>query len=293
MNSQKFANILKLLRLNTPTGDISVIKFIYLTFFPACWGFQLTSSKEYYFLILFFIGSLSTRGMGCIINDYFDRDFDNKVTRTKDRPLANRSIDLKLASLLFIICTFVSLLILLSLNITCIYIGIVCAGMMTIYPLFKRFSNFPQIFLGFTFNLGALIGYAAITNCIDIVVILLYLGCCMWTVGFDTIYGFMDIEDDQKIKIKSFSIFIQNKKYRLIIGLTYLAFITLFVTANLINRVVANVPILLIGVSIAFLILIWQILTLDITNPNNCLKRFNANNLVGLTLMITMFLSNN
>ena len=190
MKSQNFINIVKLLRLNTPTGDISIIKIIYLTFFPACFGFLLTSSKEYYLLILFFIGSLTTRGMGCIVNDYFDRDFDNKVVRTKDRPLASRDASLKLAGLLFSICSLISLIILLSLHTTCVYIGFVCAGMMVIYPLLKRFSNFPQVFLGFTFNLGALIGYAADANHINVTSVILYLGCCLWTIGFDTIYGF-------------------------------------------------------------------------------------------------------
>lgn len=291
MKSQDFINIYQLLRLNAPTGNLHIIKIIYLTFFPACYGLFLSGSKNYYYLLLFFIGSITTRGMGCIINDYFDRNLDIYVARTKNRPLASGSVSLRFALIVFLVCSVLSLLILLTLTTTAIYLGLISSGMILFYPLFKRFTYFPQVFLGFTFNMGALIGYASIANNISYSALILYTACVCWTVGFDTIYGFMDIVDDKKIKIKSLSILLENNNYQLWIGFLYIIFIILFNVAILSEGNYLYFWPILVSSFIALIILLWQILTLDINQPKNCLQRFNSNNLVGVILMMGFFCS--
>jgi len=276
----KFSLYLNLMRAGSPTGYL-------LVFYPACYGLMLASptiSDLTKLLPFFFIGSFITRSAGCIINDIFDRDFDLHVIRTKNRPLANGEVSLKGAVILLLLLLVCSLVILLMLNQAAIYLGCLAFIMILLYPLMKRFTNLPQLFLGLTFNFGSLISYAAVTGYISIEAIIMYLACCSWTVGYDTIYGFMDYEDDKKIGIKSLSLLLEQRNYKLYFLVFYLGFVGLFILAT----ILANHYVNYLLISFAAILLLWQILTLKIANPQNCLIRFKNNNYVGLIFFLTI-----
>lgn len=280
----KFLPLIRLCRLNAPTGYL-------LSFFPAGYGLLLSNpaiTQIKILIPLLFIGSIIARSAGCIINDILDRDFDTKVARTKNRPLANHTVTTKDALILLFTLLLSALFILLTLTKTAIYTGFIAFVMIVIYPLMKRITNLPQIFLGLTFNIGSLIGYASASDSLSFQAFIMYTACCFWTIGYDTIYGFMDINDDKKIGVKSMAILLEKRNYKLWLYVFYLLFIILFMLASC---VITNMRfILFIGVLLALLILIWQVKTLDITNQENCLIRFKVNNYVGAILLLTIYL---
>lgn len=283
----KFYEILKLMRLHAPAPYLMV-------FYPACYGLLLasTSIEDLMYLPIFFIGSITTRGAGCVINDMFDQDFDRLVERTKSRPLARGSLNITSAIILLFFLSIISCFILFSLTKTAIYCGFIACVMIVIYPLTKRFTFFPQVFLGFTFNIGALIGYSTIKDDISFSAIIMYLACCSWTIAYDTIYGFMDLKDDKKIGIKSMAIFLERRNYKVWLYFFYLTFIGLFLLASFNIQNKPFFSILSISLIIAIYMLIWQVRTLDINLPNNCLKRFKNNNYVGLILAFGLLAAN-
>lgn len=274
----KFLLTLKLMRADKPVAYL-------LVFFPALFGLLLANpskSELMHLLPLFILGSITTRSLGCIINDIFDRKFDKHVTRTKNRPLASRALSVSYAIMIACILCLISLFVLLSLNATSIILGFFAVIMIVIYPVMKRITYFPQIFLGFTFKLGVLIGYAAVKNKIELPAIIMYLACASWMAGYDTIYGFADIKDDKKIGVKSLSIYLENKSYKFWLYICYIGFILLFILATKI----ANYNIDYLAVFSALISLILQIATLDIYNPANCMIRFKANNYTALLLSL-------
>lgn len=277
----KLSIIYHMMRLGAPTGYL-------LSFFPATFGLLLAYEKpeNLMYIPVFFIGSILTRSAGCIINDLLDQNLDKKVTRTKDRPLASGAISSKEAILILAILLLCSLGILLSLSDTAIYVGIIAFFMISLYPLMKRITYFPQVFLGLTFNLGCLIGYAAIKNNISINAMTVYFACGFWTVGYDTIYAFMDLKDDKKVGIKSTALLFENMNYKAIILALYFTFIFLFAFAT---WDMVNLP-LFIAITICALYAIWLVYTLDIKQNSNCLKRFKANNYIGFILFLGLLL---
>ncbi len=277
----KFYNYLDLIRINKPTGLI-------LVFSPVVFGVLLASSttKDLYILFLLAIASFFARAAGCIINDLFDQNIDKKVKRTKDRPLAAGKVTENEAKIILILCLSVCLYILLQLSVTSIMLGIISCCMMSIYPLMKRIIFFPQLFLGLTFNLGVLIGYTSITDDVNFEAFLLYIGCCFWTVGYDTIYAFMDISDDKKIRVGSLAIVLEDKNYLAWLVFFYSIFMLIFVTSEFRNM--SNI--FYATCVLSYIILLWQAVTLDIKSDSNCLKRFNSNNYVGIILSLGLIL---
>jgi 4-hydroxybenzoate polyprenyltransferase len=279
----KLSLLSSMMRLDAPTGYL-------LSFFPAMFGLLLAQPQpsDLIYIPIFFIGSVLTRGAGCIINDLIDQNLDKKVERTKNRPLASGAVSTKEAIAVLIVLLLCCLGILLSLTITAIYIGIIGFFMISLYPTMKRITYFPQAFLGITFNLGCLIGYAAITDDISIEAVTLYIACAFWTVAYDTIYAFMDIKDDKKIGIKSTAIFFEHMNYKAIITSFYLIFIFLFIFGAW-NQMGLF---LFISIITASLGIIWIMKTLNIDQTNNCLTRFKANNYVGFILFLGLLLEN-
>jgi len=276
-----FSTIIVLMRLNNTAPYL-------LVFFPAVFGVLLAYEKtsDLYYLLILFLGSVSARSAGCIINDFFDKDFDRQVERTKNRPLANNTISKSLALVILVLLLLVSFWLLLFLSLTAIILGIVAFCMMILYPLMKRFTYFPQAFLGLTWNLGCLVGYASIKDDISISSLLMYLACGFWTFGYDSIYAFMDIKDDKIAGIKSSAIFLEDKPYKLLILLVYAIFIALYIIANLLS----NNKFGALGVLVAIPILAWQIKSLNISNSKNCLIRFKSNQYVGFIMALSMLL---
>ena len=211
----------ELTRLKKPIGYM-------LLFWPCSWGlniaYDFSSDLNIYFfyLLLFFLGSVLMRSAGCIVNDVLDRKFDKKVFRTKNRPIASGKISVKLALLYSVILCLIAFLVLINFNFFTIIIALASMPLAFTYPLMKRFTYWPQLFLGITFNYGLLLGWTSINEEINFIPIIFYLGAIFWTLGYDTIYGFQDIKDDEIIGVKSTSIkFKQNPKIFLYICYFY------------------------------------------------------------------------
>ena len=191
-----------LTRLKKPIGYM-------LLFWPCAWGLTLAYDfsqnliNYFFYLILFFLGAVLMRSAGCIVNDILDKEFDSKVYRTKDRPIASGKVSIKLAIFYSMTLCLLALLVLLNFNSLTIIMALGSMPLAFTYPLMKRFTYWPQLFLGITFNYGLILGWTSITGKIDLVPILFYLGAIFWTLGYDTIYGYQDIKDDEIIGCKN------------------------------------------------------------------------------------------
>ncbi len=206
-------SLIRLTRLHQPTG-------IWLLFLPCLSGIFLAAKFSYFFtseiiwtIFLFFLGSVVMRSAGCVINDLFDQKFDGLVERTKNRPLVAKEISQKEALVILTILLLIGFQILCWFNPQTIVSGFVALVLVVCYPLMKRITYFPQVFLGVTFNYGVLMSSLAMLKIIRTETILLYLASIIWTVIYDTIYAFQDLEDDMRFGVKSTAIkFRKNPK---------------------------------------------------------------------------------
>ncbi len=275
----------QLLRLEQPVG-------FFLLMLPCFWG-VLAASNSYqhlwsniYLFLIFAIGSIVMRSAGCIINDFFDKDLDKHVSRTSQRPLASGAISSFEAFIIFSILNLIGLAILLSLNLLAIIIGLISFVLFIFYPLMKRITYWPQLFLGITFNIGCLIGYAAIENQLNFQIIILYLSGIFWTLGYDTIYAHQDREDDLNIGIKSTAILFGNNTKQWII-IFYSLMVLCLILFGLLHDQNIYYFILLIFVSAH---LFSQIKRLNIENKDKCLSIFKSNQYLGLMVALTLFI---
>ena len=207
-----FKIFIELTRLNKPIGFM-------LLFWPCSWGlayayfFTQDLNLFIFYLILFFVGSILMRSAGCIFNDIVDKDFDKKVARTKERPIASGKISIKLSLIYVIILCSLAFLILLQFNLFTIFLGLGSMILAFSYPYMKRFTYWPQLFLGLTFNWGIIMAWTSFANEISFEILILYVSAIFWTLGYDTIYGAQDMSDDEIIGVKSTSIkFKKNMK---------------------------------------------------------------------------------
>ena len=284
MNQLKL--FIDLTRLKKPIGYM-------LLFWPCAWGLTLAYNfsqdlkKYFFYLILFFLGSVLMRSAGCIVNDILDKEFDAKVSRTKNRPIASRKVTIKLAIIYSLSLCFLALLVLLNFNMITIFLALASMPLAFTYPLMKRFTYWPQLFLGITFNYGLLLGWTSITAQVDLVPIIFYLGAIFWTLGYDTIYGYQDIKDDEIIGLKSTSIkFRDNPKKFLFI--CYILSITFFLLAG--QYMNFDYKYLLLLIIPAIHLFFFQIKLLDFKNPKSCLKTFKSNNFFGLIIFFNILI---
>jgi 4-hydroxybenzoate polyprenyltransferase len=212
-----------LTRLNKPIGFM-------LLFWPCSWGlayayyYNQNLNIFLFYLLLFFLGSVLMRSAGCIVNDIVDKDFDKKVSRTKKRPIASKKISVLKSLIYSLALCLLAFLILIQFNFLTIILGVSSMFLAFAYPYMKRFTYWPQLFLGLTFNWGIIMAWTAINNSISHEIIILYLSAIFWTLGYDTIYGVQDMKDDEIIGVKSASIkFKKNIKF--FVGLSYLILI--------------------------------------------------------------------
>ena len=218
---EKIKILLRLGRYNYPTGA-------FLLLWPCFWGVFYQMNPEIdslKILILLIFGAFVMRGAGCCINDLFDKDIDKLVSRTKKRPLANKEISIKVAFFFICLQLLIGFFIVIQFNQKALIFSFLIIPLVLIYPLFKRVTYFPQIILGVIFNWGVIIGYLTQNSFINLGVISLYFGGFFYTVAYDTIYGFQDIEDDKRIGVKSLSIKIEEKSDKLIGLIFFLSFI--------------------------------------------------------------------
>ena len=279
----------ELTRLKKPIGFM-------LLFWPCAWGLTLaydfSSNLENYFfyLILFFLGSILMRSAGCIVNDILDKEFDAKVLRTKNRPIAAGKISIKLAIVYSIFLCFLALLVLLNFNQFTIILALCSMPLAFTYPLMKRLTYWPQLFLGITFNYGLILGWTAIYGEVNVIVIIFYLGAIFWTLGYDTIYGYQDIKDDEIIGLKSTSIKFKGNAKKFIV-LCYALLLILFIIGGYYMKF--NYIYYFLSIIALLHLYFYQIKFFDSKNPSSCLKAFRSNNFFGLILFLNILIAKN
>ena len=284
MNQVKL--FIELTRLTKPIGFM-------LLFWPCIWGLTLAYdfnsglNNYFFFSILFLSGSILMRSAGCIVNDIVDRKFDKKVERTKNRPIASGRVSVSLATIYAISLCFLAFLVLLNFNYFTIFMALISMPLAFTYPLMKRITYWPQLFLGITFNYGLVLGFIAIENQLSLVSIAFYIGAIFWTLGYDTIYGFQDIKDDEIIGVKSTSIKFKNdpKKFLFIsyiIFILSLAIVGIFMDFKSIYFLFMIFPI--------YHLLYYQINKLNTANPDDCFNRFKSNNFLGLLILLNILI---
>ena len=281
----KIFDFARLIRLNQPTG-------IWLLFIPCLLGialclkiYQLDFDYSIVKIIsYFFLGSILMRSAGCIINDLLDIKFDKKVLRTKNRPLASNKISKTQAIILLMILLSLGFLILIQFNFSTILSGIFALFLIFTYPLMKRFFNLPQFYLGITFNFGILMTNLAIIEKIHPSIFLLYFACILWTLIYDTIYGFQDIEDDLRIGVKSSAITINKffKNPKLVLYILNIVIIFSLILIGIIHNF-KNVFFAIILISAIFSFN--KIFNCDLKNPKDCLRFFKQNVFFGYIIL--------
>ena len=277
---------IELTRLRKPIGFM-------LLFWPCAWGLTLAYNfsgekiSYLFFLSLFFLGSVLMRSAGCIVNDIADRKFDKKVARTKNRPIANGSISVINGFFLAAILCLIALGVLLQFNNLTILLALLSMPLAFAYPLMKRITYWPQLFLGITFNYGLILGWTASNDQINIIPIIFYFGAVFWTLGYDTIYGFQDIKDDEIIGLKSTSIKFKNNPFTFLTT-CYVLFLLSLLIIGILKEL--NGFFYFLYVIVVIQMLYFQLRKLDINNSLNCLKIFKSNNYVGLLVLLSLIL---
>ena len=277
---------LELTRVKKPIGFM-------LLFWPCIWGLTIaydfnSSLLNYFFYsFLFLAGSILMRSAGCIVNDIADKNFDKRVERTKDRPIASGKVSIKLAVIYSAILCFIAFLVLINFNSFTILMALASMPLAFTYPLMKRITYWPQLFLGITFNYGLILAWISISNEITLVPIIFYLGAIFWTLGYDTIYGFQDIKDDEIIGVKSTSIKFKNDPKKFLFISYFLFTLSLVVTGILMDFKTIYFLLLILSVYHMF---IFQINRLNTSLPDNCFERFKSNNFLGLLILLNLLI---
>ncbi len=282
----QFNLFIELTRLRKPIGYM-------LLFWPCIWGLTLAydfnqSLTTYFkFSLLFLCGSVLMRSAGCIVNDIADRNYDAKVERTKNRPIASGKISVLRASIYSLVLCGLAFLVLINFNMFTILMALISMPLAFTYPLMKRLTYWPQLFLGITFNYGLVLAWISITNEISSIPILFYIGAIFWTLGYDTIYGFQDIKDDEIIGVKSTSIKFKNDPKKFLYVCYFLFIISIFIVGILMKFGI----IYFLFSFIPFLHLhFFQIKKLNFNSPENCLSKFKSNNFLGLLILTNILI---
>ena len=279
-------HFIELTRLKRPIGYM-------LLFWPCAWGltivYDFSSNLKIYFfyLMLFFLGSVLMRSAGCIVNDVLDRKFDEKVFRTKNRPIASGKVSIKLGLLYASLLCLLAFLVLINFNFFTIIIALASMPLAFTYPLMKRFTYWPQLFLGITFNYGLILGWTSIIPEINLTSLIFYFGAIFWTLGYDTIYGFQDIKDDEIIGIKSTSIKFKSNPI-IFLYLCYIIFLSSLIFVGLLNDF--NKWYFCSLTLIIFHMYFLQLKKFNSNDPDLCLKVFRSNNLLGLIIFISLLI---
>ena len=277
---------IELIRLKKPIGFM-------LLFWPCIWGlttvydFSGDLKKYFFFSFLFLAGAILMRSAGCIVNDIVDKNFDKKVERTKNRPIASGKISVKLASIYAITLCAIAFLVLINFNNFTIIMAMLSMPLAFTYPLMKRITYWPQLFLGITFNYGLVLAWISITSEISIIPIIFYIGAIFWTLGYDTIYGYQDIKDDEIIGVKSTSIKFKNSPKKFLFVSYSIFIISLILTGLFMNFKIFYFMFLIVPI---FQLLKFQIKNLDINKTEDCLRKFKSNNTLGLIIFVNILI---
>ena len=278
-----------LIRLKKPIGFM-------LLFWPCAWGltvaynFENNTDLYFFYLILFLLGSILMRSAGCIVNDIFDKDFDKKVSRTKNRPIASGKISIKLGLFYSCILCLIALSVLLNFNYFTIILALGSMPLAFTYPLMKRYTYWPQLFLGVTFNYGLILGWTSINSQIDLIPIIFYVGAIFWTLGYDTIYGYQDINDDEIIGLKSTSIIFKHKAKQFLLSCYFILASILILIGYMMNFSEYYYFFLII---IFFHLFFYQVNVFNQKKPATCLVAFKSNNFFGMLVFLSLLIGKN
>jgi 4-hydroxybenzoate polyprenyltransferase len=274
---------LRLARLDRPIGS-------WLLLIPCWWSTALAAIAAHQRLprlpdlALFFVGAFAMRGAGCTWNDILDRDLDRKVARTRSRPIPSGQVSIPAAAAFLALQALIGFVVLLQFNAFAVATGIGSLVIVAIYPLMKRITYWPQIVLGLAFSWGSLMGWAAAFGRIDAPALVLYAGSIAWVIGYDTIYAHQDREDDAMVGIKS-TARLFGSQTRPMLGLFFCLAVVLI---GLAGRLAGAAALFAIGLAGFALHLGWQIASLDIADPQHCLRLFKSNRDAGLILFAGM-----
>ena len=277
---------IELTRLKKPIGYM-------LLFWPCAWGLTLAYDFSenlniyFFYLSLFFLGSVLMRSAGCIINDIFDRKFDKKVLRTKNRPIASGKVSVQLGLSFAAILCLLAFLVLINFNYFTILIALASMPLAFTYPLMKRYTYWPQLFLGITFNYGLILGWTSVNTEFFLAPLIFYFGAIFWTLGYDTIYGFQDIKDDEIIGLKSTSIKFKSNPFVFLKICFSIFFLSLFAIGFLMDL---NKLYFLFLILIFFQIFNFQLKELNLKVSSSCLRIFKSNNFLGLMVFASIII---
>jgi 4-hydroxybenzoate polyprenyltransferase len=277
---------IELTRIKKPIGYM-------LLFWPCAWG--LTIAYDFngelttyiFYMLLFLSGAILMRSAGCIVNDIFDKNFDKKVFRTKNRPIASKKISVKKGIFYSLFLCLLAFIVLIQFNYFTILLALGSMPLAFTYPLMKRYTYWPQLFLGITFNYGLILGWTAITDEINLIPLIFYLGAVFWTLGYDTIYGFQDLKDDEIIGLKSTSIKFKQKP-NLFLTICYLLLFLSLITIGVLLKL--NVVFYFMLIVVAYQLYFLQIRKLNIKSSKICLSIFKSNNNIGFLVLLGLVL---
>ena len=275
---------LRLARADRPIG-------IWLLLFPCWWALALGFLHKahaaglsagdllagVWYAILFVIGASVMRGAGCAYNDYVDRDYDAKVARTRSRPIPSGQVSPKAALAFVVVLSLIGFTVLVQFNTFTIWLGIASLALVAVYPFMKRFTYWPQLVLGLTFNWGALVGWAAVHGALGPAPALLYAGCVLWTIAYDTIYAHQDKDDDLSLGLKSTAIRFGSQTKPWLTGL-FAGAVVAWAGAAWLAPAVFFTYLALAAIASHFY---WQVATLRTDDAENCLSRFKSNRWIG------------
>lgn len=274
---------LMLARLDRPIGT-------WLVLIPGWWSLTLASGglanmsmRGWYYMLLFALGALLMRSAGCIVNDLWDRKLDAAVERTRNRPLAAGTLSVRQAVIFMLALLLASFVILLQFNIPTIALGFLSLALVATYPAMKRITWWPQLFLGFTFNWGALMGWTAINGSLAWPPLLLYAGGICWTLVYDTVYAHQDKEDDAIIGIKSTARLFAGRSKLYVTGFSAAA-LALFVAAKYAAAGGSGDAFPLFILPLAHIA--WQMKHWEPDDPQSCLRIFRSNRVFGWLVLL-------
>jgi 4-hydroxybenzoate polyprenyltransferase len=276
---------LRLARLDRPIGS-------WLLLLPCWWSSALAAvaahkaAPSLVHLALFFVGAFAMRGAGCTWNDIVDRDLDASVERTRSRPIPSGQVSVVQAAVFLALQALIGFAVLISFNTFTIALGIASLAIVAVYPFMKRITYWPQTVLGLAFSWGALMGWAGAFGRLDVPAVLLYAGSIAWVIGYDTIYAHQDREDDALIGIKSTALLF-GARTKPMLALFYALAVGLIGAAGF---AAGAGGVFAIGLLAFAAHLTWQIIRLDIANPDRCLTVFKSDRDAGLILFAGLLL---
>lgn len=277
----RLRDLASLARLDRPIGS-------WLLFWPCAWGVLLAGpttsgdGKGFSLLLWLAVGAIAMRGAGCVYNDIVDADLDARVARTAARPIASGRVSKRHAWAWLAALCLIGLAVLLHLRPIAQLVGLASLALVALYPFMKRWTRFPQAWLGLVFTWGAPVGWIAMRTDHPGTLAALYAGAVLWCIGYDTIYALQDREDDALIGIGSSALTL-GRHVRAGIAAFYTGATALWALAFW--QLVAQ-PLALVALLPAALHLSWQVLTLDPADSTNALTRFRANRTTGLLMAL-------